>query len=238
MQKYQRLSSDSQCVYRGLCDGWDVKSSKRPHTTCPIILAVNSLNYRSISAEKSAVPGRWWLAQKFLLKFPFLFSFRVLSACKINPITLRDLPHISPTIPFFKKEKKKERKKERKKGKSLSHVGLFVILWTVAHQASPSMGFSRQEHWRGLPFPSPGDLPDPGIKPGSPALQADALPSQPPGKPPSSICVQKCFWVSSTCFKYCSGCRECRSEKETFKQRFKCKEGVSLFCVEGEEHFR
>ena len=46
------------------------------------------------------------------------------------------------------------------------------------------MGFSRQEYWSGLPFPSPGDLPDPGIEPGSPALQADALPSEPPGKSP------------------------------------------------------
>jgi len=45
------------------------------------------------------------------------------------------------------------------------------------------MGFSRQEHWSGLPFPSPGDLPDPGIIPGSPTLQADSLPSEPPGKP-------------------------------------------------------
>ena len=55
--------------------------------------------------------------------------------------------------------------------------------WTVAYQASPSMGFSRQEYRSGLPFPSPGDLPDPGIEPGSPTLQADALPSEPPGKP-------------------------------------------------------
>ena len=47
-------------------------------------------------------------------------------------------------------------------------------------QAPPSMGFSRQEYWSGLPFPSPGDLPDPGIEPGSPALQADTLPSEPP----------------------------------------------------------
>ena len=45
------------------------------------------------------------------------------------------------------------------------------------------MGFSRQEYWNGLPFPSPGELPDPGIKPGSPTLQAGALPSEPPGKP-------------------------------------------------------
>ena len=55
--------------------------------------------------------------------------------------------------------------------------------WTVAYQAPRSMGFSRQEYWSGLPFPSSGDLPDPGIKPRSPALQTDALPSEPPGKP-------------------------------------------------------
>ena len=65
--------------------------------------------------------------------------------------------------------------------KSLSHVRLFVTPRTVAHQAPPSMEFSREEYWSGLPFPPPGDLPDPGIKPGSPALQADALPSEPPG---------------------------------------------------------
>ena len=59
---------------------------------------------------------------------------------------------------------------------------IFVTPWTVAYQACPSMGFSRNEWWSGLPFPSPGDLPDPGIEPRSPALQADALPSEPPGK--------------------------------------------------------
>ena len=66
--------------------------------------------------------------------------------------------------------------------KSLSQVRLFVTPWTVAYQALPSMGFSRQRYWNGLPFPSSGDLPDPRIKPGTPALQADALPSEPPGK--------------------------------------------------------
>ena len=55
--------------------------------------------------------------------------------------------------------------------------------WTVAHQDPLSMGFSRPEYWSGLPFPSPGDLPNPGIEPRSPALQADALTSEPPGKP-------------------------------------------------------
>ena len=67
------------------------------------------------------------------------------------------------------------------KVKMLSRVRLFVTPWTVAHQAPLSMGFSRQEYWSGLPFPSPGDLRDPGMEPRSPALQADALPSEPPG---------------------------------------------------------
>ena len=69
------------------------------------------------------------------------------------------------------------------KVKSLSPVQLFATPWTVAYQAPLSMGFSRQEYWSGLPFPSPGDLPNTGIKPRSPALQADALNSEPPGKP-------------------------------------------------------
>ena len=65
------------------------------------------------------------------------------------------------------------------KVKSLSPVLLFVTPWTVAYQAILSVEFSRQEYWSGVPFPSPGDLPNPGIKAGSPALQADALPSEP-----------------------------------------------------------
>ena len=66
---------------------------------------------------------------------------------------------------------------------SLSHVRFFVSPRTVARQAPLSMEFSRQEYWSGLPCASPGDLPHPGIKPGSPALQADSLPSEPPRKP-------------------------------------------------------
>ena len=73
------------------------------------------------------------------------------------------------------------------KVKSLSRFQLFVTLWTVVYQAPLSMRFSRQEYWSGLPFPSPGDLPDPGIKPGSPALESDALTSEPPG------CFQSMF---------------------------------------------
>ena len=58
-----------------------------------------------------------------------------------------------------------------------------LIPWTIAHQAPLSMEFSRQEYWGRLPFPSPGDLPDPELKPRSPALQADSSLSEPPGKP-------------------------------------------------------
>ena len=71
--------------------------------------------------------------------------------------------------------------------KLLSRVQLFATPWTVAYQAPPSMGFSWQECWSGLPFPSPGDLPDPGIEPGSPTLQADALLSEPPGITQTSL---------------------------------------------------
>ena len=73
--------------------------------------------------------------------------------------------------------------KQKVKVKLLSRVWLFATPWTVGHQAPLSVGFPRQEYRSGLPFPSPGDLPNPGIKPGSPALQADALTSEPPGKP-------------------------------------------------------
>ena len=70
--------------------------------------------------------------------------------------------------------------KERKKANSLSRVRLFATPWTVAYQASLSMGFSRQEYWSGLPFPSPGDLPDPGIEPKSTAF--------PPGISSVNVC--------------------------------------------------
>ena len=69
------------------------------------------------------------------------------------------------------------------KSEALNHVCLFATPWTIAHQAPPSMGFSRQGYWSRLPFSSSGDLPNPGIKPGSPALQADSLPFEPQGKP-------------------------------------------------------
>ena len=82
------------------------------------------------------------------------------------------------------------------KVKLLRHVRLFATPWTVACQAPQSMEFSRQEYWSGLPFPSPRDLLNPGVGPGSPALQADTLPSEPPGKP----CSQRREWQSTPVF--------------------------------------
>ena len=85
------------------------------------------------------------------------------------------------------------------KVKSLIRVRLLATPWTAAYQAPPSMGFSRQEYWSGLPFPAPGVLPDPGIEPGSPTLvkaevKADALTSEPPGKPCNTFHSIKGIW--------------------------------------------
>ena len=85
----------------------------------------------------------------------------------------------------------------------------FVTPWALVHEAPLSTGFSRQEYWSGLPFPSPGDLPGPGIEPASPALQVDSLPSKPPGKPQERdihvniytyMCV--CIYIYKWCFIY------------------------------------
>ena len=78
---------------------------------------------------------------------------------------------------------------------SLSPVELFAAPWTVAHQNSLSMDCSRQEYWSGLPFSSPGDLPDLGIKPWPPSLQVDSLPSEPPGK--QSVLTFWCIYLWS-----------------------------------------
>ena len=81
--------------------------------------------------------------------------------------------------------------------KPLSHVRLFATPWTVAHQAPLSMGFPRQEYWSGLPFLSPGDLSDPGIKPRSPVLAGRYFTTEPPGKPLFIPCKLLCReWIS------------------------------------------
>ena len=80
------------------------------------------------------------------------------------------------------------------KAKSLSCVWLLVTSWTAAYQAPPSMGFSRQEYWSGVPFPFLGHLPNPGMEPRSSALQADSLPSE-----PSAL---KSIWLTITLLVY------------------------------------
>ena len=111
------------------------------------------------------------------------------SACEYSS-TIVYYAHLAFLITAFSYPKKKSVFLSRttlSEVKSLCHVRLFATPWTVASQAPPSLGFSRQEYWSGLPFPSPGDLPNPGIKPGSPVLQADALPFEPPGKFPKTF---------------------------------------------------
>ena len=91
-------------------------------------------------------------------------SIRVSASASVLPkVSIVNVSTIS-TVNVIRKRTNKN------KMKSLRRVQLFVTLWTVAYQAPPSMGFSRQEYWSGLPFPSPGDLPDSGTKPGSPSL--------------------------------------------------------------------
>ena len=109
--------------------------------------------------------------------------------------------------------------------------------WTVAYQAPPSMVFSRQEYWSGLPLPSPGDLPNPGMEPRSPALQADALTSEPPGKPSvhkrskigpvrfthiaissceAAVVITECLEFP-VCVSFRVGCNDSESPTTTFK---------------------
>ena len=87
------------------------------------------------------------------------------------------------------------------KVKSLSHVRLLATPWTAAHQAPPSIGFFRQEYWSGLTFPSLGDLPDPGIKLGSPALQAVSSPYE-----PEILFMCKCIFIFVYKYKFVRNC--------------------------------
>ena len=109
---------------------------------------------------------------------PHLLHFAVFPEKKIIKIYfLKDSSH--PFLPRLLHESPIHTKY---KVKLFSCVQLFATPWTVAHQAPPFMEFSRQGYWSGLPFPSPGDVPDPGIEPGSPTLQADALLSELPNR--------------------------------------------------------
>ena len=111
-----------------------------------------------------------------------LFSRRVCSKCSLHILSFTSIPEIKSSGWNCWVDRDVLKIDKKVKVKSLSRVRLFATLWTVSYQAPLSMEFSRQEYWNGLPFPS-GDLPESGIKPGSPALRADALPSEPPESP-------------------------------------------------------
>ena len=104
----------------------------------------------------------------------------LLTAC--FPLVISPILKASDTVHVPMISKHEALPQVKVKVKSLSRVRLLATPWTVAYQAPPSMGFSRQEYWSGLPFPSLEDLPNPGIETGSSALYVDALPSEPPGK--------------------------------------------------------
>ena len=94
---------------------------------------------------------------------------------KIAGRNINNLRYADDTTRMAESEEELKSLLMKVKVKLFSRIRLFATPWSVAYQASPSMGFSRQEYWSGLPFPSPGDLPDPGIEPGSPTLEADAF---------------------------------------------------------------
>ena len=94
------------------------------------------------------------------------------------------------------------------KVKSLSRVRLFATPWTVAYHSPQSLELSRQEYWSGLPFPSPGDLPHPGIEPEFPALQADSLMTEVPGMPIYQLGCAKAIYQLGCTLKNLSTCEE------------------------------
>ena len=155
-----------------LCEPMDCSP---PGSSVHGILQATILEWIAISFSRGSSPLRDWtwvslVAGRFFTLPSGKSNIRMLSTVNQG----RSVYRLPSSFSSFKNTKVKV--------KLLSHVQIFVIPWTVAYQAPLSMGFSRQECWSGLPFPSLGDLPNPGIECGSPALQADALASEPPRK--------------------------------------------------------
>ena len=126
----------------------------------------------------------------FFFNFAFLFLFCSCFECSIIYSLSKEiaLELLCKTIRTCLGSQAKWKKV---KVKSLSCVQSFATPWSVAHQTPPSMGFSRQEYWSGLPFPSPGESSRPRDRTMSPALRADALTSEPPGKPRKTLEASK-----------------------------------------------
>ena len=113
----------------------------------------------------------------------FLPSLSILNISFIFKLAFQEKMRFKVPQNQIRSEKVSQHLITRSKLQLLSHVQLFSTLWTVARQAPVSMGFFRQECWSGYWFLSPRDLPNRGVESGSPALRADSLPSEPPGKP-------------------------------------------------------
>ena len=131
-----------------------------------------------------------WEIQSFIFFLPIYFFllllYFLLYIIIIHNITIYNII----TCVHYRGRKNTCKLKGESEVKLLSCVRLFATPRTIAYEVPPSMGFSRQEYWSGVPFPSPGDLPDRGIEPRSStwqALQADALPSELPGKIPQIL---------------------------------------------------
>ena len=142
-----------------------------------------------VSSLVSVGDGGGGVSALDLRGFPVASETDSLSPAQDKPHEIPDQPLPSPGRSFYFHENTRvpwtTSRDKKVEVKSFSRVQLSVTPWTVAHQAPPSLGFSRQEYWSGLPFRSPGDLPNPGIEPRSPAPRADTSPSESPGKPTS-----------------------------------------------------
>ena len=149
---------------------------------------IESLEYFHLCLEKSFIFLQWSRGEKEKVRDTFIFLSKISS-------TLVDCMQESSVNSFCRSIWVKLLVLQRISYVkwNCSVISNSAIPWTVAYQAPPSMEFSRQEYWSGSPFSSPGDLPDPGIKPRSPALQADGLLSEPPEKP--ILCTRKFITV-------------------------------------------
>ena len=141
----------------------------------------NPLQYSWL--ENPVDRGTWWAAVHRVAKSRTWLKWLSSSSSMIHYINW--LPNSEPSLhPWYKLHFVTVHTSFCMIAQLLSHVWLFMSPWTVAHQVPLSTGFSRQEHWSGLPFPSPGDFPDSGIKPASPALAGGFFTTEPPWKPP------------------------------------------------------
>ena len=152
-----------------LDQSWKTYPGQLIHWLPRMSQSTNSLSFMSLNQKKH---GNRFQSSMPLNSNIFSYSPRKLDGALVSIICMIKLWLGFPNINFLLKYEMK----------SLSRVQLFVTPWTVAYQAPQFMEFSRQEYQSGLPFPSPWDLPDLGMESGSPALQADTLPSEPPGK--------------------------------------------------------